>query len=298
MRDIGPTAKASFSSRPRACYHFGMIEAMNPNPLLAARDKELTQRGLFLAEGSHLVRRALAAGLIPQRIFCLASKADEWRAQIPGGVELVALPEAGLSEEIGYRFHRGVFGLFPRPQLPRFGASAAIDVAVSPDSFAATDATLPEPTKILVLHDVADPENLGALIRTASSLGLSSLVLSGGCPDPYGRKALRASMGAAFSLPLRLWDGPALGLLECLEKQGIRSVAASPRGNLCLGRDAPPAPPLALILGNEGFGLADEVIDAAALSVSIPMSGRTDSLNVAAAGAILMWELFGSNQVG
>jgi tRNA G18 (ribose-2'-O)-methylase SpoU len=187
------------------------------------------------------------------------------------------MARAEMAELLGFSFHRGTLALADRPKPP------------DPAALRAGHA--------LVLWNVTDPDNLGALIRSAAALGASRVCLGPGCADPYSRKSLRASMACALSLPIVPLAGIAdLNLargLPLAESAGNILVAAalvpearSPVTIASTGRY------VSLVLGNEGWGLPDEVVAACDCSVAVPMAGNVDSLNVGAAGAILMWELY------
>jgi RNA methyltransferase, TrmH family len=133
------------------------------------------------------------------------------------------------------------------------------------------------PDVVLALWQVSDPGNVGTLLRTADAFG-AGISLSPGCADPLGPRALRASAGAIFRVPLGDWDD----LPE-------RKVALVPHGGEALA-DIPLEPPLAFLLGSERVGLPDDLITGAT-TASIPTPGDAESLNVAAAGAIALYEL-------
>jgi tRNA G18 (ribose-2'-O)-methylase SpoU len=146
----------------------------------------------------------------------------------------------------------------------------------------------------LCLWGVTDPSNLGALIRTAAGLGAAGVLLGPGCASPYYRKTIRASMGNVFSIPLWRAD---LGALEALEHSGALLIAAALTEKALTIEELSLRPwyrqggPLVLILGNEGYGLPAEVLDLCTAEVRIPMARGVDSLNVAVAGGILMYEV-------
>ncbi|HLF68262.1 MAG TPA: RNA methyltransferase [Gaiellaceae bacterium] len=163
--------------------------------------------------------------------------------------------EAELLGEVSTLGHAPrVIGVFRREDLPR----EARDV-------------------VLALWRVGDPGNVGTLVRTADAFG-AAVALSDGCADPVGPRALRASAGAIFRVPLTGWDS--------LPERRIALVA---HGGRPLA-EAPLDPPLAFLLGSEREGLPDELV-AQSHDVTIPLPGQAESLNVAAAGAIALYEL-------
>lgn len=149
--------------------------------------------------------------------------------------------------------------------------------------------TIEPHARYLALEDIQDPANLGTVIRTAEALGLSALLLSDGCCDPYNPKVLRGSMGGVFRLPL-LPAGDLAHTAEILGRRGVRCFACVPQGGEDLRRAGLSAGAVCLI-GNEGRGLRPETAAACTGRLTIPMGGRAESLNAAMAAGIVMWEL-------
>ncbi|HHW93060.1 MAG TPA: RNA methyltransferase [Clostridiaceae bacterium] len=144
--------------------------------------------------------------------------------------------------------------------------------------------------RFLLLEDVQDPGNVGTLIRSADALGFHGVLLTDSSATIYNPKTVAASMGSIFHLPIVELQCD-IGQFACdMKRQEFILVASNITGdNLASGR--PQAPKLILMMGNEGKGLSKEALQLADLSVMIPMSGKAESLNVASAGAILMWEI-------
>ncbi|MBO9317999.1 MAG: RNA methyltransferase [Chloroflexus sp.] len=140
----------------------------------------------------------------------------------------------------------------------------------------------------VALVEVADPGNLGTILRTADGAGFSGVILVGTTTDPFDPAAVRASMGALFSQHIVRTDWRDL-LAWCRQRQ-ITLVGSSDRG-ACDYRTAPYSRPLVLVLGSERHGLSDEQLADCDLVVRIPMRGRSDSLNLAVAAGILMYEI-------
>ena len=149
--------------------------------------------------------------------------------------------------------------------------------------------TIEPHARYLALEDIQDPANLGTVIRTAEALGLSALLLSDGCCDPYNPKVLRGSMGGVFRLPL-LPAGDLAHTAEILGRRGVRCFACVPQGGEDLRRAGLSAGAVCLI-GNEGRGLRPETAAACTGRLTIPMGGRAEALNAAMAAGIVMWEL-------
>lgn len=155
---------------------------------------------------------------------------------------------------------------------------------------AAALAALPAsgPVTLLVLHEVRDPGNVGTLIRTADAAGADAVILTPTCADPFGPKAIRASVGSVFHLPLV--QGAAIdGLLPALREHGIASAATSGYADAELFA-APLPERIAWILGNEARGLDEQTLAAAELAIRIPLEGRAESLNVHTAATVCLFE--------
>jgi TrmH family RNA methyltransferase len=146
----------------------------------------------------------------------------------------------------------------------------------------------PEPALVVVAIDIQDPGNVGALIRSAEAGGATGVLLAGGSADPWGWKALRAAMGSTFRVPLaRMRD--TMEVMEALGRTDISIVATVLRGGLPM-HEVEMRQATALVLGGEGQGLPDEIVAHAHSQLSIPMRHPVESLNVAVAAALLVYE--------
>jgi len=147
------------------------------------------------------------------------------------------------------------------------------------------------PRLVTVLHDVADPGNAGTVIRTSDAAGADAVVLTGGGVDPHNPKCVRATAGSLFHLPVvRTTDG--VDTLRALRRAGLRVVATTLDGGDDLAGVAAAgglAPPVAWVFGNEAHGLPPELLDVADRCVRIPIYGRAESLNLAAAAAVCLY---------
>ena len=166
---------------------------------------------------------------------------------------------------------------------------SGLDAAFSPGSDAAALTPL-----VLVLAGIQDPGNVGAIVRTAAACGATGVVAIEGSANPFGWKALRGAMGGTFHLPVS-----ARSTLEDVARvaadAGVRLVAAVPRGGTPLPQLDLRAP-TAIVLGAEGAGVTEPVIETAAEFVSIPMRPAVESLNVAVAAALILYEAFRQRQ--
>ncbi|MFC8409314.1 TrmH family RNA methyltransferase [Arthrobacter sp. NPDC057259] len=232
--------------------------------------------GLYIAESSRVLRRALAAGHRPRSFFL----AEKWLADLADvfeqypDVPVYVGPAALLEEITGFHLHRGAMAAMHRPApvpLPELLAGAR---------------------RIAVLEDIVDHTNVGAIFRSAAALGLDAVLVTPRCGDPLYRRSVRVSMGTVFQVPwARLENWPAD--LAVLRDHGF-TVAAMELTDDAVDVDELAArnpEKLALVLGTEGAGMSPETLAAVDLAVKIPMRPGVDSLNVAAASAVAFWEL-------
>ena len=143
--------------------------------------------------------------------------------------------------------------------------------------------------RYVALENIQDPANLGSVCRTAEALGLDGLIVGGGC-DIYNPKALRAAMGSSLRLPVAETENLP-GLLIFAAQQGMLTVALTLDGGHSDLNVLQNGGGIICVIGNEGSGLSRETLDACAEKVTIPMKGKTESLNAAACAAIIIWEL-------
>jgi TrmH family RNA methyltransferase len=151
------------------------------------------------------------------------------------------------------------------------------DLAVGPGSL------------FVALHSAGNPGNLGTIIRTASAAGAGGVILIGPSADPYDPSAVKASMGALFTVPVASAVSAA-EFVEWARAGGVRVAATSARASVTCW-DADLQLPLAVLLGSEGSGLPEDVLDAADVRVAIPMTGTAESLNLSVAAGVLLYEV-------
>jgi len=238
------------------------------------RDVQLRQQveaehGLFLAEGEKVVRRAVEAGFAP-RSFLMAPRWLEGLDDVLSrfDVPVYVVPESLAEAVTGFHVHRGALASLHRPPLPP--VAEVVEGARS----------------ILVLEDVVDHTNVGAIFRSGAALGFDAVLVAPRCADPLYRRSIKVAMGAVFTMPwTRLPDW--YDALPSLSSAGFTTVA------LTLAEDAVPIDQavagvdrLALVLGSEGHGLSPRWEQAADRRATIPMAAGIDSLNVAAATAV------------
>jgi tRNA G18 (ribose-2'-O)-methylase SpoU len=237
------------------------------------------EHGLFIAEGTKVITRALAAGY-PVRSMLLGRGrlADlpalgEAASGAPGSTPVYVVSDEVAERLTGYRVHRGALASLGRRPLPdvREVVSGA--------------------RRIVVLEDLVDHGNVGAIFRCAAALGVDAVVLSPRCADPLYRRSVKVSMGAVFAIPYARMAGWHDGLAD-LKSAGFRVLALTPdEGATPIGAALRTAGPAALLLGTEGDGLSARWLHEADEAVRIPMNpaaraAGVDSLNVVAAAAI------------
>jgi tRNA G18 (ribose-2'-O)-methylase SpoU len=243
------------------------------DPYRNLKQSNLTRwSGIFIAEGEKLTRRLLASDFETASVLLGRSYVAAFASLARPETPVFIVPDDDVEKIVGFNFHRGVLACGRR--RPWHGLD---EVAESH-----RDATL------VVCPDVQDPENMGAMLRIGSALGVTALMLGRRCADPFSRRVLRVSMGAALRLPLIESDDLAADLRRLQSEFQYELVAT------VLAEDARPlerierAQRTALLFGSEGHGLAPSLVDVCDRRVTIPMQPGTDSLNVAVAAGIIL----------
>lgn len=237
----------------------------------AARRRE----GLFVLEGARLCADAGRTGVPIRQLFVTQEALSRYPEEA-----VVLQKKAGrvfvITEEISRRL-----GDTQTPQ----GVFCVCEVLDKRPG----DATIEKNGSYIALENIQDPANLGAIARTAEALGISGMILSGGC-DLYSPKAQRAAMGALLRLPVLRADSIEEALLAC-RAQGMRIYASTPNADALPVTRAGFGAQTVCVVGNEGAGVTRETMALCDALVTIPMAGRAESLNASAAAAILMWEM-------
>lgn len=235
----------------------------------------MIKEGMFISESPKVIMRALDGGYEP--ISLLAERGNL------SGETLEAIEKCGdipvytadfdvLTNLTGYMLTRGMLCAMKRRSLPT------------------VDELLQKYTRVVVLEDVMNPTNLGAIFRSAAALGMEAVLLTPGCSDPLYRRSARVSMGTVFQVP---WTHLPNNWVEKLKENGFKTAAMALSDN-SISIDNPDlrnTEKLAVVLGTEGDGLRETTVTACDYTVKIPMAHGVDSLNVAAAGAVAFWEL-------
>jgi tRNA G18 (ribose-2'-O)-methylase SpoU len=233
--------------------------------------------GLYIAESTKVIQRALAAGHLPRSVLTIEKWLPEienlMRDQDPSCPVYVG-PAELLRNLTGFNLHRGALASIHRPPL------------------ASLEDTVGQAHRIIVLEDIVDHTNVGAIFRSVAGLGADAVLITPRCADPYYRRSVRVSMGTVLQVPwTRLDEWPEGG--EALTRLGFRIAALALDPNAIdlddYARRAPDK--LALVVGTEGDGLSRAALGAADDIVTIPMLHGVDSLNVASASAVALYAL-------
>ena len=244
------------------------------------RRRREPEAGILIAESEKVISCALAAGCQPLSFLLERRQLPGFAARLAdrcGDVPVYTGDRAVLAGLTGYALTRGMLCAMRRPALP------------------GPEAVCRDARRLAVLENVTDASNVGAIFRSAAALGMDGVLVAPSCCDPFYRRAVRVSMGTVFQVPWAWLDGDAWPrpALDRLAARGFRTVALALRED-SLSIDDPAlagAERVAVLLGSEGEGLSEGAIAACACTARIPMSRGVDSLNVAAAGAVVFWQL-------
>jgi len=247
---------------------------------VALRRVSEPEEGLYIAESAKVIARAIAAGHRPRSILLL----EKWRTEVESLVNAFESDDqeiplyVGSTEVLesvtGFTMHRGALASMNRPVLPT------------------VPSVLEGARRVVVIEDVVDHTNIGAIFRTAAGLGADAVLVTPRCADPLYRRSVRVSMGTVLQVPwTRLPEWPEATAL--LHEAGF-TIAALALEEDSLDLDVfahNPPDRIAIVLGTEGDGLSRHALASADVTVRIPMLAGVDSLNVAAASAVALWAL-------
>jgi tRNA G18 (ribose-2'-O)-methylase SpoU len=263
------------------------------DPLVSAfrnvKDAASRSAGVFLAESELVIARVFDSGCFVKALLVSASRFDRLASRIKSAqaaqharfgadatFSVFVCEQSTLEAIVGFPLHRGCLAICQRPVLPSI------------------ETLLHDAKTVVVLDDVVDPDNIGSVFRHVAGFGADAVVLSSHAGDPLYRKSVRASMGWVLEVPYTRLEGRE-SLLPALHQLGFATIALTPR------RDAPTlrsvvdglrsSDRVALLLGAEAPGLPDHTIANATYQARIPMTEHVDSLNVATAGALALYEL-------
>ncbi len=238
-------------------------------------NREHPGEGVFIAESPKVIERALDAGCTPISVLVerrhIEGQAKDVIARC-GNVPIYTAEFEVLTQITGFKLVRGMLCAMRRPSPP--------DV----------EDVCNGARRVAVLENVMNPTNLGAIFRSAAALNMDAVLLTPACTDPLYRRAIRVSMGTVFQVP---WAFLPEDYMSKLKDLGFATAAMALRDDSVSIRDPKlnAEPRLAIIMGTEGDGMAEENINACDYTVKIPMPHGVDSLNVAAASAVAFFQL-------
>ena len=251
---------------------------VSTNEIQLKRWYEPQPEGLFIAESPKVIRRALSAGYTPVSLLCEEKYITGQAQDIISACENVPVytaPSETLTQLTGYKLTQGILCAMRRKPLTP------------------AETLLADARRVVVLEDIMNQTNVGAIFRNAAALGFDAVLLTPAASDPLYRRSIRVSMGTVFQIPWTYLDAQPPQYVPFLQSKGFAAVAMALR-NDTLSVDDPRLAQyekLAIVLGAEGEGLCAESISACDHTVKIPMMHGVDSLNVASASAVVLWEL-------
>lgn len=247
-------------------------------------------KDLFVAEGQWIVERLLSSRFSVESVLVVRGREETWKPDLPEETDVLVVEPEAVNQLVGFEFHRGIMAAGRREPMPQASTSVA--------------GGLPSETNRavwLVCPRLADPQNLGSLIRSATALGAIGLILGPNSCDPFSRKCIRVSAGQVFQLPIIQPNDLAyeLGRLRENGFEWIATVPSDSGAELDSRHDSEALETasgtlpdrICLFLGSEDFGLEDQWLPLMDRCLHIPMSRSVDSLNVSIAGAILLYEI-------
>ncbi len=242
------------------------------------RNRIEPNKGIFIAESPKVITLALDAGYVPVALLMERKHITGDGASVIarcGDIPVYTADREVLEALTGYKMTRGVLCAMKRPTP--LSASSICENA----------------RRLAVLDGIVDSTNIGAIFRSAAALGMDGILLTNNCCDPLVRRAVRVSMGTVFQIPWAYFPDDYPEFTDYLKEIGFKTVAMALKDN-SISIDDPALKAedrLAIVLGAEGDGLKQSVVDSADYTVRIPMFHGVDSLNVAAASAVAFWEL-------
>ncbi len=262
-----PITKLTSLSQPEIAIFSKLTESQ-------LRNRLEPDKGIFIAESPKVIRVALQAGYTPISLLCeerhITGDAVDIIEKYPN-LPVYTGERDLLATLTGYTLTRGVLCAMQRPKER------------------SVEEICKDAKRIVVIDSVVDTTNIGAIFRSAAALGIDAVLLTPTSCDPLNRRAVRVSMGSVFLIPWTWIKTP----IQTIKELGFKTVAMALRDNSISidDRELQTQDKLAIVMGTEGEGLDNTVIDNADFIVRIPMSHNVDSLNVAAASAIAFWEL-------
>lgn len=244
------------------------------------RPLEHIQQGIFVAEGSKVVERLLAS---PLEIVSILMT-HEWHSYLSSiqnlkskfqHIEHIFIAEKQILESIvGYNLHQGIMAVARVPSHPTLAEMLG---------------TLREPRLLVALDGLVNSENIGVIVRNCAAFGVDGIIVGETSSSPYLRRAVRNSMGTVFSMPVVHVSNLAESLNELRNKHQTEVVAAHPHDEATI-HSSNFNNNCCIVFGHEGLGVSQQILNVCTRRVAIPMENNTDSLNVASASAVFLYE--------
>jgi tRNA G18 (ribose-2'-O)-methylase SpoU len=248
--------------------------------LTLRRPIEHFEKGIFVAEGEKVVRRLLASPLLIRSMLLTHDWYSKLEAEGLFGItekkqfDIFIADKSVLETIVGFNLHQGIMAIAKVP------AQESLEEMIT---------KIPKPHLLIALDKLANSENVGVIVRNCTAFGVDGIIVGENSSSPYLRRAVRNSMGAVFGLPL-VHSSNLVESLSMIKKNYSTKIIAAHlgeensihaidlNGNICI------------VLGNEGEGISETILNACDVSVTIPMMNGTDSLNVASASAVFLYE--------
>ncbi|NLL12853.1 MAG: RNA methyltransferase [Fibrobacter sp.] len=234
--------------------------------------------GLFVVEGDKVVNRFLQSDLRVVSILMVSDLLDFYYPIIekrPEKINIYTTSASLLKNIVGYRYHQGIMavGMIPQPR-----------------SLEQVLAVLTEPAIFVALDRLESAENTGVIVRNCAANGVQALIVGERSTDPFLRRAVRNSMGTLFKLPIIYSENLATTLAQLRDSHNFQIVAANPNAQSHSLFSVDLCKNCCIVLGNEGVGIAPDILNQCDIKVRIPMVSNVDSLNVACASAVILYE--------
>ncbi len=243
-----------------------------------SKRRERDRRRLTVVEGVREISHALAAGLVPSEVYICPEYCDEEGEQLITKLETFAADQTTI-----FAVTPAVFA-----KIAYRGESGGLLMTIPYIALPLAQLTLSANPFLVIVEGVEKPGNLGAILRTADAVGVDGVIICAGGTDLHNPNVIRASLGALFTVPIAEADTGEM--IQWLHDQGIQIVAADPMAT-SYHMDAVLSGPVAVVLGSEAAGLTPQWLQAADISVKIPMFGVVDSLNLSVATAVMLYEV-------
>lgn len=262
-------------------FHVRQIDSLDlpeltPYRTMRRHHDHVLQR-IFVAEGDKVVRRLLDTPFTIQSVLMVEKWLPELKEKLAArheDIPVYVAPREQMEQLVGFTMYQGILAVAKFPEPP------SLDVIL---------ATAPSPRLFIALDGLADAENLGVIVRNSTAFGVHLLIAGETCASPYMRRAVRNSMGAIFKLPV-IEPSSLVQTLQYLRSRGVRCIAAHGHSKSQTLGQCDLSSDCCIVLGSEGNGISPAVLEVCDEAVAIPMANGVDSLNVANAAAVFLYE--------